>query len=128
MTEKCNKYQPLFIFASEDALFEHLKVCPDCRKEHEQMENVANLVKEVKPYIKKETKLLKIKFPSQIAACFIVAILCFFAITNYSYYIASKNDNDEALALVKQDSISTQMGVPTDEYGLINTEEGNDQS
>jgi len=126
MTEKCNKYQPLFIFASEDDLLEHIKVCPECRKEHEQMENVASLVKEVKPYLK--SKPLKFKVPSQIAACFIVAILCFFALTNYSYYIASKNDNAEALAMIKQDSISTQMGMPTDEYGLINTEDVNDQS
>ena len=55
MTEKCTKYEALFVFASEEDLQEHLKICPDCQSEHEQMNKISGLVKEVKPFISKKS-------------------------------------------------------------------------
>ena len=33
---KCNKYEAYFVFQNEEAFNEHIKNCPDCKKEHEK--------------------------------------------------------------------------------------------
>ena len=50
MDKKCTKYEALFTFRSEEELNEHIANCPDCQKEHENMQKVSELLKEVKPY------------------------------------------------------------------------------
>lgn len=58
MKNKCEKYQQLFIFESEQDLLKHLEHCSDCKKQHQEMEKVASLVKETKPlFIKSEKNL-----------------------------------------------------------------------
>ena len=56
MDEKCNQYEPLFTFRSEEELIEHIQNCPECQKEHEKMQKVSELLQEVKPYYLKRRK------------------------------------------------------------------------
>ena len=54
---KCDKYEGLFLFRNEEELQEHIKNCPDCKKEYEKHKNISNLVKEVAPvYLAKKAK------------------------------------------------------------------------
>ena len=61
MDKKCTKYEGLFVFTDEDTLKEHISECEDCRREHETMQKVSDLIGEVQPYylnkIKKRPKL-----------------------------------------------------------------------
>lgn len=117
MKEKCNKYESLFIFGSQKDLEEHLKTCPDCQNEYNETEKVISLVREVKPFIRKErrdnTLLLKI------AASFLALFIGFFAINHYSGKTFLDKNQESIALLVKNNSSITQMGLPTDEYGLL---------
>lgn len=113
MVDKCNKYEGLFVFGSEDDLQEHLKVCPDCQKEHEEIQKVSVLVKEVKPFIRKKSQRPKIKL--KVAACFFTLILGFGMIN----FLTPKDINQNKTSLATEISPVAQMGLPTDEYGLL---------
>ena len=119
MTEKCTKYESLFIFGNDKDMQEHIKCCSVCKKEDEDMLNVANLVKEVVPYIKRkrQTNTLTIR----IAAGFTVLFLSFLIIHFNQINTKSSYMSDSILANEK--SVVAQMGLPTDEYGLFVVEE-----
>lgn len=112
MTDKCNKYESLFIFGSEEALQEHLDVCEDCRAEHEKMERTASLVKEAKPYYKKNSNRGLIK----LAAGLTILFLAYFSVSNVFF---TDNTAKNSLAYTENDSVIAEMGLPTDEYGLL---------
>ena len=62
MKEKCTKYESLFTFRSEEELMQHIEECEDCRLEHEKMQKVSELIKEVKPYFRERRRnLAKVK-------------------------------------------------------------------
>ena len=68
----CNGYESNYMFLSDEDFQKHLEECESCRKEHERMQKVSDLLKEAKPYIKakrKKNQILK-------AAC-ALALLCF---------------------------------------------------
>lgn len=113
MVEKCNKYEGLFVFGSEHDLQEHLKVCSDCQKEHEEMQKVSSLVKEVKPFIRKKSSRSKVKL--KVAACFLTLIFGFGMIN----LLIPKDINKNKTSLATEISPVAQMGLPTDEYGLL---------
>lgn len=115
MENKCNKYEALFTFGDENDLLEHLKICSDCRKEHDEMLQVASLAKEVKPYIKK--KSAKVHLLSKVAACVVVSLIAFSSI-NTIY----NNQKEAEIKLVKENSVIAKMGLPTDDYGLLDIE------
>lgn len=111
MNKKCEKYRELFVFGEESTLQEHLQICADCQEEHRKQQVVSMLIKESAPIIqKKETS---VKF-SKIAASIGIIIISTFFITNTSnikpeYQNSSTDDV----------SVVTQMGLPTDDYGLL---------
>ena len=111
---KCDKYEGLFVFRTDEELKEHLKKCPDCQAEHEKLLKVSKLVKEVAPvYLakKKKEKTILIK---RIACCF-----AFFAIlTSVTGYQLYDNYNLQEASLDEESCISTQ-GLPTDDYGFF---------
>jgi len=115
MNNNCGKYETFFIFDNEDNFNKHLKSCPDCQKEHKKMLEVANLAKEVKPFIKK-TKL-NIKILSNIAACLLISTIAFTSIKTFY-----NNQPNPELKAIKENSVITQMGLPTDDYGLLEIE------
>lgn len=135
MSEKCSKYESLFIFGSTEDFNEHVKSCPDCQREHEKMEKVSDLVKEVAPFIKDTRKIAVSKqFNSKIylkaAAGFVILFLSFSVIyfnqphleKNYVACMEAKSAQ-EADVIIKDKSIIAQMGLPIDEYGLLAVEE-----
>ena len=108
MTDKCNKYEALFTFQSEEKLKEHILTCEECRKEYEQMKKVSDLIQEVKPYFKKKQsshKVLK-------TAC----VLLFFLVSGITFSM----NTDFTDTLKYGTTLSAEdLGFPVDDYGLI---------
>lgn len=113
MDNKCTKYESLFIFSAEDELQAHLEICPDCKEEHSKMLQVASLAKEVKPFLNKGP--VKINLLSKVAACLIISLLAFSSVK----LLYKDNLNPYNLNSIKESSVITQMGLPTDDYGLL---------
>jgi len=109
MKEKCNKYESLFIFSDDATLQKHISECEDCRLEHNKMQRVSELIKEVKSdYMKPNYLALKV-------AC----VLFLFMIGGVSidmldlrYGILDTIKYGEPLTI-------EDLGFPTDSYGLI---------
>ncbi len=116
MSEKCNKYESLFVFGTKEQLEEHLVICPECREQHEKMDKTANIAKEAafhyKNYGKKNHYIPAIK----IAAGLVIITLVLFTINTDIINIENKDHN---LASNAAESVISEMGLPTDEYGLL---------
>lgn len=109
--KKCNRYEAMFTFLSEEDFKEHLKVCEDCAKEHARMEKVSALIQEAKPYIKEKKKNFRVLVT---AAAFFVAVfatlsvpLCMVGVDMYDNMVAQNTPSVE------------ELGLPVDEYGLL---------
>lgn len=110
--QKCNRYEALFTFRSEEELQNHINECPDCKKEHEIQKKISNLVKEVAPiYLEKQQKK-KISNIKRLACCFVLFI-GISAFTGYKIY------DDNYFINSSDDSCVSAMGLPTDEYGFL---------
>ena len=111
MDNKCSKYEGLFIFSDEAKLNEHLQECEDCRKEHEKMQKVSDLIQEVKPYfLEKRNRLRRIR---AIAA---VLFIMFFSATFGIIY--TNEDLSESL-MYGETLTAEDLGFPVDSYGLL---------
>lgn len=110
MKPKCNRYEQLFIFGDNEKLLSHLQECEECKNEHAKMQQIQNLVKEVKPHLKKKNNLNLTK----IAAGLTTIVLVYFSI---SYNFLADNTYNDYLS--ENPSIIQEMGLPTDEYGLL---------
>lgn len=114
MTDKCTKYEALFTFADEKTFQEHLKTCKDCQAEHEKMNNVSELIKEVKThYISKRKNIAKVKI-----ACAVFA-MCLSATT-----LGVINLNTDISDTIKYGTTLTaeDLGLPVDAYGFLMVE------
>lgn len=112
---KCNKYEALFVFNNEEALYEHIQNCPDCKSEHEKQLKVSLLVKEVAgEYLKKREQNKKMMTLLKKVACFLVVIAGLSCYTGYSVY-----DYNSFQVSSADESYIYNMGLPTDEYGLL---------
>lgn len=115
--EKCNKYEELFVKEDETELLEHIKVCPDCAKEYENMQKVSNLVKEVSFAFRQDMKKKRLQTKiTAIAATFFVSFLAFFAVQLFS---PNSYVNDTIAYFTGNDYTYEQMGLPVDDYGFI---------
>ena len=111
MKHKCDKYEALFTFSSEETLKEHIEHCEDCRKEQETMDKVSELLKEVKPYyIEKRKNKAKLKI-----ACAMMTILLS-AVT-----MGVVNFNTDISDIIKYGNTlcADDLGLPVDSYGLL---------
>ncbi len=114
MDKKCTKYEALFTFRSEEELNEHIANCPNCQKEHETMQKVSNLLKEVKPYYREKRKnLARVK-----VAC------ALFMLMVSSTTLGVINFNTDVSDTLKYGTTlsSEDLGLPVDSYGLISVE------
>jgi len=115
MTEKkCTKYEELFVKEDETELLEHIKSCPYCRMEHENMKKVSALVKEVSFTFRRQKALQKKM--TALAASFFIAFLAFFVI---EFQDPSSFVNGTIASLSGNGITYEQMGLPVDEYGFI---------
>lgn len=111
MTKKCDKYESLFIFSDEKTLLEHVNECEDCKKEHEKMNRVSELIQEVKPLFKKQNRTKRIL---KVACVAFMMILSGFGFEYLNY-------DTDILDLITYGTTFTaeDLMFPTDEYGLI---------
>jgi len=116
MSEKCNKYESLFVFGTDEQLEEHLKICPECREQHEKMNKTASVVKEVSTYYENYKKPVSYHILLRSAAGLIIIALTYFMV-NYS--ILENNVNGYNLSNNESESVIAEMGLPTDDYGLL---------
>ena len=115
MNKKCSKYESLFIFSDEKTLQEHINTCEECRAEHEKMEKVSDLLKEVKLYYKGKKRSFK-KLKAVCAAFFLVI----FTTTGTVLY----NDTDVVDSLMYGETLSAEnLGFPVDSEGLLMVDE-----
>ena len=112
--KKCTKYEALFTFSDEAKLLEHIKVCPDCRKEHEKMQKVSELLQEAKPYFKEERKkFAKIKLAC--TTCVMFLCITTLGIVNFNTDISDTIQYGAVLS-------AQDLGLPVDSYGLLMVE------
>ena len=114
MKEKCTKYDSLFTFRSEDELMQLIDECEDCRLEHEKMQKVSELIKEVKPYFRERRRnLAKVK-----VACALFMLMVSgttLGVLNFNTDVSDTLKYGAALS-------SEDLGLPVDSYGLIYVE------
>lgn len=116
MSDKCEKYEGLFIFSTEEELAKHLEICKDCQREHEKMTKTRNLVQEVGPYYKKSVKKGVNSNIIKIAAG--LTVLCLAYLPLHQMMI-NENVQNYDISLGENESVVSEMGLPTDEYGLL---------
>lgn len=109
MQDKCNKYESLFIFSSDEKFSEHIDNCVDCKNEYLKMARISELVNEVKSDYKSSsfmlTKLACLLF------LFLVGGFGFDALdSRYGYLDVIRYGEDYNIS---------SFGFPADDYGLI---------
>ncbi len=109
MDKKCDKYESLFIFSDEATLQEHIAECEDCRKEHEKMQRVSDLIQEVKDDYKRP-KYVALK----VACVLFLFIVCGASIEMLDLRYGILDTVKYGAPLTMED-----LGFPTDSYGLI---------
>ena len=115
MNEKCNKYEALFIFSTEEEFKKHIQSCKDCQKEQEIMNKVSELIKEVKPeLINLRKTAAKIK-----VACAAFAIL----LSGVTLGVINLNTDISDTLRYGQVLSVEDYGFPVDSYGLIMVDE-----
>ena len=114
MDKKCNEYQAIFTFRTDEELREHIKNCEDCAHVQDTMDKVSELIQEVKPYYKKKkSNIMKLK-----AACALfIMLIGGGAIGLYS-------TNPDISDTIKYGTVlsAEDLGFPVDSYGLISVE------
>ena len=111
MDEKCTQYESLFTFRTDEELMEHVNSCEECKREHEKMQKVSELIQEVKPYYRKKrrnTARLKVAC----ALFLIIACGTTLGVINFNTDIADTLKYGETLT-------AEDLGLPVDSYGLI---------
>jgi len=110
MNQKCDKYEALFTFADDETLMRHIQECPDCQAEHEKMQQVSQLLKEVKPVFKQQKKTNVLK-----AACVLLAV---FVVGGVSFN--KFNQTYDVIGHLKYADMDIEdFGFPVDSYGLL---------
>lgn len=111
MKDKCTKYEGLFMFADREKFLAHVEECPDCKAEHEKMQQVSALIKEVAPMIRNERKQkARLKL-----ACASFALIIFVSTMGILNFNQDLND------IIRYGHTLTveDYGFPVDSYGLI---------
>ena len=111
MTDKCKKYEGIFVFSDEKQLADHLKECEDCRQMQKKMERVSELIAEVAPSIKeKRSNYVKLKL-----ACASFALLLLVSTLS----VVNLNTDIHDRIMYGQTLTLEDYGLPVDSYGLI---------
>jgi len=114
MNKKCTKYEGLFTFADQKTLEEHIKDCPDCQVEHEKMQKISALLKEVKPfYCQKRKHTAQIKIACAISAMILSGTVL--GLINFNTDISDTIKYGTTLS-------AGDLGLPVDSYGLLMVE------
>ena len=118
MNKKCSKYEGYFLFSDEKTLEEHLKECPDCRKEREKEEKLSELLKDSKGEYKRLLKLNLKKSYARIA-CVLLLFAGLSTTTGYNIYTHHHFLNKKVYNSAEYLTVTDNTGLPTDEYGFF---------
>jgi len=105
MSERCSKYEALFTFADEETLLKHVNSCEDCKAEHEKMQKVSQLLKEVRPAFRS-----KKNYAGKAVACALFLVMLAGGIGGVGIY--QKSGTTDSLT-------AEELGFPVDAYGFI---------
>ncbi len=109
--DKCTKYEGLFTFADEKEFLSHIESCEDCKAEHEKMEKVSALIKEVAPQIRQKRRdFARVKF----ACASFGIVFCLFTLG-----VINLNQDVHDMIMYGQTMSVEDYGFPVDSYGLI---------
>lgn len=123
MSIKCNLYESLYIFRSEEELQEHIDECEICREKHSAFLQVEKLVRTAKPYHARK-KALDIKLKQKILASMYVLVIFTSTYSGYAYFFDMMNPQSQPeIADLIDNSFFNRMNLPTDEYGILNPHE-----
>ena len=112
MNKKCSKYEGLFIFSDKETLNAHIQECEACKKEHEKMEKVSELLDEVRFYYHAKNRKKMVKFR---AVCAVLLIV----FSSFSFGSAIQ-DEDLMDTLRYGETLSAEeLGFPVDSYGFL---------
>ena len=111
MKEQCRQYEGLMTFGNDEQLQEHMKVCADCRAEHERMEKVSALIQEVAPSIKERRKNTA-RLKMACASFTLIMLVSTLSVINLNTDIHDTLMYGQTLTL-------EDYGLPVDSYGLI---------
>jgi hypothetical protein len=110
MNQKCGKYEAIFTFADDETLMRHIDECPHCAAEHEKMQRISELLKEVKPVFKKQKKTNVLKAACVLLAVFVFGGICFNGL----------NQTYDVVGHIRYGDMSIEdYGFPVDSYGLL---------
>lgn len=111
MENRCTQYEGLFTFGTEEQLMKHIEECADCRAEHEKMQRVSELIKEVAPSFRaKRRNNAKLKM-----ACASFALMLFVSTLG----VVNLNVDIHDTIMYGQTLTLEDYGIPVDSYGLI---------
>ena len=116
MNNKCEKYEGLFVFSSEEELQKHIEECEDCRQEHENMQKVSSLLDEVKLYYRAKRKQTRTRLRAACAVVFMIFSLG-------SLGIFATNDDFTETLMYGSTLSAEDYGFPVDSYGLLMVDE-----
>lgn len=104
----CDKFEKLFIQATQEALLEHIQNCEECRLEYKKMLKTEQILKEAKPlYAAKKRNIVMLKA----AASFILIML-------FSTVFMQNSINKTYISKISYEE-SVAEAFPVDEYGLL---------
>ena len=115
MDKKCDKYDALFTFATEEVFQKHLAECEDCRREHERMQRVSELISEVKPQFSQR----KDKYRYLKVACVLFMVM----LGGASFEAFDSQFGIVETVIYGEQLTAEDLGFPTDSYGLIMVDE-----
>ena len=105
----------MFTFGTEEDFQNHLAECEDCRREHERMQRVSELIAEVKPqFTQRKDKYRHFK----VACVFFMVMLGGVSFENFDRQYGIVETVIYGEQLTPED-----LGFPTDSYGLIMVDE-----
>lgn len=111
MDNKCDKFEAMFVFASEEDFQKHLSECADCREEYSKADKLSSLIKEAAPlYLAKERNT---KFKKIMSCC----VFLFFAVA--SIIGLGVNTYRQGDVGYSETSVIYDLGLPVDDYGLL---------
>lgn len=111
MSEKCTKYESLFLFSDEATLKAHIEQCPECRAEHEKICKVSELLQEVKPhFVAQRKRNAQMKIACAISFMFLTGT-----------FLGLVNLNPEISDTLRYGAVleAEDYGFPVDDYGFL---------
>lgn len=117
MDKKCNKYEGLFTFGTEEDFLKHLSECENCQKEHEKALKLSSLIKESANEYRRLEKKSSLKKTMCKIACTLVVV------SSLGIYAGIEiNENHRYQSFINSEtetSIIAQEGLPVDDMGFF---------